>query len=108
MSSKTSARGSNAIRRSVGGQPRNGPSRPRSAACSGVRVVERMDQRVPGKGRALDADRELDDALQRLEVAELDLGAVLDVTHLAVVVDRHHPLEPADQSANLGDRLAFD
>src|SRR5579862_8767296 len=33
-------------------------------------LVERLLQRVPGEGRALDADRELHDALQRLEVAQ--------------------------------------
>ena len=38
-------------------------------------LPEGLEERVPGEGRALDAHRELDDALQRLEVAELDLGA---------------------------------
>ena len=41
-------------------------------AGSGRRQLgERLEQRVPGEGGALDAHRELDDALQGLEVAEL-------------------------------------
>ena len=37
-------------------------------------MVQRLEERVPRQRRALDAHRELDDALQRLEVAELDVG----------------------------------
>ena len=68
-------------------------------------VGERLEQGVPGERRALDPHRELDDALQRLEVAELDLdvGDLFAVGTL--ILDRHHPLEPAHQGAHLGDGL---
>src|SRR4051794_13756152 len=39
-----------------------------------LHLVEALRQRVPRQRGALDPHRELDDALERLEVAELDLG----------------------------------
>ena len=63
-----------------------------------------LGQGVPRQGGALDADRELDHALEGLEVAELDARAVRRAVAVAVLspssptveallVDRHHGLE---------------
>ena len=46
-----------------------------TSASDRRRLVEGVEQRVPGERGALDAHRELDDALQRLEVAEGDVGS---------------------------------
>src|SRR4051794_10225905 len=73
----------------------------------GSALVERIEQRVPGERRALDAHRELHDALQCLEIAELHRRVRLD--GVAVLVgDAHHPLEAAHQGADLLDRAALD
>ena len=48
------------------------------------RLVERLEQGVPRQRRALDADGELDDALQRLEVAERHVGGGLVAVAVAV------------------------
>ena len=63
-------------RRAVAAEPRpvRRPlrrSRPDLARSGRGRLVEALLQRVPREGGALDAHRELHDALQRLEVAEL-------------------------------------
>ena len=68
-------------------------------------VVEGLEQRVPRQRGALDPHRELDDALQRLEVAERHLGVAGASPSSSTVVDRHHPLEPPDERRDLGDRL---
>src|SRR5215218_9187500 len=87
--------------------PRSRTARPAHARASVIlgdspgrsdrrRLVERFEEGVPGQRRALDADGELDDALQRLEVAERHLSRRL-VAIAVGVLDRHHPLEPLDE-----------
>src|SRR5918993_5692227 len=67
-------------------------------------LVERLRERVPAEHGALDAHRELHDALQCLEVAERDLR----VTRLLVdSVDGHQGLEPTDQRLGLTGALAL-
>src|SRR5271156_4635660 len=92
----------------------------------GRHLVEPLGQSVPTQGRALDTNRELHDALERSQLAQLVqvdlLGFAVD--HLGAgavtiaisdpiraevrLVDRHHPFEGRDQSAHLVDRLALD
>src|SRR5262249_21916932 len=89
-----------------GGRTRVGVTTRRRSVALG-RLVEPEGERVTGEGGALDAGRELDDAAQRLEVDELDLGvvAVLALAFEGVLVDRHHPLERPHEGAGLVDRL---
>src|SRR5918994_1731783 len=80
---------------------------------SGGRFVEALLEGVPAQGGALDADRELHDAPQRLEVAQLHVGCLLGrgavparaggVVELGLV-DRHHRLEGPRQVVDLGQR----
>src|SRR5262245_9534955 len=76
-------------------------------------LVERLLERVPGERRALDADGELDDALERLEVAETDAFEIrreiapVTLAFELALVNRHQCLERADQRARFVDRLAF-
>src|SRR5262245_38572223 len=73
--------------------------------------VEALLEGVPGEGGALDAHRELHDALERLEVAEadaLELGGEVGAVALALelrLVDRHERLERPDELAGFRDLL---
>src|SRR4051812_13260048 len=76
--------------------------------CGGLGrgLVEALSQGVPGERGALDAHRELHHALKGLEVTELDVGLEGDgLLFLAAVeallVNRHHGLEGADEGAHL-------
>src|SRR5260370_147262 len=92
------------------------PARRREAPSSGgcrVGLVQTLGQCVPSERRALDANGELHDALQGLEITELDVGvgrilARIGVTVEALLVNAHHRLEGADKRTHLVDRLAFD
>src|ERR687891_1935867 len=79
----------------------------------GLAFVEALLEGVPGEGGALDAHRELHDALERLEVAEanaVELGGEIGAVALALefrLVDRHERLERPDELPRLFDGLAL-
>ena len=90
---------------------RAAPAASQLASCR--HFVQPLGQRVPAEGGALDAHRELHDALEGGQLAELVEVDGLGLLGLAVLaqqglVDRHHPLEGVDELAHLVERLALD
>src|SRR5262245_1494599 len=77
----------------------------------GLDFLEALLEGVPRQGCALDAHRELHDALESFEVAEpyaFELGREIRAVALSLelrLVDRHQRLERADELADLGDGL---
>ena len=84
-----------------------------SLGVAALDLVEPLLQRVPGQRRALDADGELHDALERFEVAEphaFEFGREVVAVAVALelrLVDRHQRLERPDELAGVGDRQAL-